>query len=798
MTLLERIANNLGFIKQTEVQNKLSSMIQTEIEKVSAEKPSYTSDSLMQFEIPPAKKTTDFLLAYAHYVLRCVDARSKEVGNIKLHLYKRSGTEWKEIEEHALLELLYRVNPFTTQSMFFETSQSYKDLAGESFWLKLRDNKKNVKELWSLRPDWIEVLPDKKTFIKGYKYKLNNSSDPKEHVVFPKEDVLHFKSFNPTNPFRGSSLVKAVAVEIDAYDFSGEYNRNFFYNSAKPAGILWTENTLKEDVRRRLEEQWKAKYGGKENAFKTAILEGGLKWQDIGSTQKDMDFATLRTMSRDDILAIFQVPKVIIGITDDVNRANARESRAVFQEVVIDPLMRSLVGFLNEFLVPDFGEDLWLDYEPPYPSDQTQDLKYYESGIKNGWLTVNEVREREGLDLINQDVADSILLPNNLIAVKDGQIVGMPSADSSTGTAGVNPDSGGGGIGDNMNDNNDSNKQRKMHMTPPHRPLAEKVKEDIKKKVKTQLMARTNPEVAELFAKALGIYNPETTNKVNPKPTDSKKKDLKQIAVEWTEENKQKYWKMLTDNALNYEDSIVTKLNRLFTKQEAEVLRRLDDSDLGKSAKGKVDKGITSILFDETSETALFANLIVPLIKGLIKSTGKSVEDFLGVDTDFSDNLTIVQNYLDEFKDKTLGSVNRTTRDQIIDQLQQGLAAGEGSDDLTKRVKSVYNSARQSRAAIIARTETIRASNFATEQIYIRSKVVVAKKWLTALDERTCEWCAPMDGRIIPLGQNFFNLGGSFTGNEGGVINFDFLEVKNPPLHPNCRCTLIPVTETDI
>src|SRR5690606_22005039 len=110
--------------------------------------------------------------------------------------------------------------------------------------------------------------------------------------------------------------------------------------------------------------------GGTKNAHKLAILGGGLKFDDAFKTSlKDMDFLNLRKFSRDEIFSIFQVPKSIVSITDDVNRANSMEHRAIFIENRIKPEMERLVNFLNEFLVPEWGDDLYLGFKDPTPNN---------------------------------------------------------------------------------------------------------------------------------------------------------------------------------------------------------------------------------------------------------------------------------------------------------------------------------------------------------------------------------------------------------------------------------------------
>jgi len=94
---------------------------------------------------------------------------------------------------------------------------------------------------------------------------------------------------------------------------------------------------------------------------------------------------------------------------------------------------------------------------------------------------------------------------------------------------------------------------------------------------------------------------------------------------------------------------------------------------------------------------------------------------------------------------------------------------------------------------MIARTETIRASNFGAEEAYIQSGVVEGKEWLTAFDERTCTSCEEMGGKTSGKPRTA-KLGQSFDVSDIDM-NFDYTEgeMPYPPLHPSCRCSLIAI-----
>jgi hypothetical protein len=121
-----------------------------------------------------------------------------------------------------------------------------------------------------------------------------------------------------------------------------------------------------------------------------------------------MDFINQKLQSRDEILSLFRVPKSILGITDDVNRANADASVYIFALRTIKPLMQKMVDTLNEFLLPDYEEGLTLDFDNPVPEDRVAEIAEFTAGYGK-WLSRNEIRAREGLEpTANGDVFSDV------------------------------------------------------------------------------------------------------------------------------------------------------------------------------------------------------------------------------------------------------------------------------------------------------------------------------------------------------------------------------------------------------
>jgi len=110
-----------------------------------------------------------------------------------------------------------------------------------------------------------------------------------------------------------------------------------------------------------------------------------MKFDNISISQKEMDFIESMHSVRDDILTAFGVPKPIVAVTDDVNRANAETAIYIFQSEVVKPEMERLVEKINEeMVIPDFGVDLYFDFVDPTPDDRQSLIAEYESSLKNG------------------------------------------------------------------------------------------------------------------------------------------------------------------------------------------------------------------------------------------------------------------------------------------------------------------------------------------------------------------------------------------------------------------------------
>ena len=329
------------------------------------------------------------------WVFACVSRIASAVAETKWRVYSKNGMELTELTEHPILDIIDFVNPFHTGLEMFEQTQTFIDLVGEVFWLVLKDAANKPAEIWVVNPTKMKVVPDREMYIKGYVYKNGN-----EEIPLNVEDVVHIKLPNPTNPFRGQSPLSSVNSDVEAEKYSSQYNRAFFQNSAEPNGVIQFDGTLTDSQYERLRLQWNKQYQGTSNSHKVAILEGGASFQANTLTQRDMQFKDLRIMNRDVIMGVYGLPKHILGIAEDVNRANAEASEYTFARWVLKPRLERIKAKLNEQFIPMYGKNIVIDYDTPIPADIDRNLTIADQGFKSGYVSRNEARAKVGLKAI--------------------------------------------------------------------------------------------------------------------------------------------------------------------------------------------------------------------------------------------------------------------------------------------------------------------------------------------------------------------------------------------------------------
>ena len=152
-----------------------------------------------------------------------------------------------------------------------------------------------------------------------------------------------------------------------------------------------------------------------------------------------------------------------------------------------------------------------------------------------------------------------------------------------------------------------------------------------------------------------------------------------------------------------------------------------------------------------------------------------------------------IQKWIDRSTTRLADGVGDTTIDRVARLLDKGLAEGLTVDELADRIEQKGFDA--ARARTIARTESTRAYTEGQVEAWKQTGMVTGKKWLVAPDP--CPFCEAIgqEDQTKGMSDAFYKVGDSINAADGSRFVVDFDNVTGPPLHPNCRCTIVPVLE---
>ena len=350
-------------------------------------------------------------------VYACVRILAEAVASLPLHVYEYQDDGGKKlVHDHPLYYLLHdEPNPEMTSFVFRETLMSHLLIWGNAYAQIIRDGAGRVLGLYPLLPDKMEVQRDDKGNI-YYVYSRNSDENPmfKEYgnIKLKAEDVLHI----PGLGFDGLIGYSPIAMAKNAVGMTlacEEYGASFFANGANPGGVLEHPGVLKDPSKVR--ESWNSVYRGVSNAHKIAVLEEGMKYQQIGIPPEEAQFLETRKFQINEIARLYRIPPHMVGDLDKSSFSNIEQQSLEFVKYTLDPwVIRWEQSLQKSLLLP--GEKgkyfIKLNVDGLLRGDYQSRMNGYAVGRQNGWFSANDIREMENMNPIPDEEGGNLYLIN--------------------------------------------------------------------------------------------------------------------------------------------------------------------------------------------------------------------------------------------------------------------------------------------------------------------------------------------------------------------------------------------------
>lgn len=346
------------------------------------------------------------------YVGSCANIWGLSFARAVFRVYDRESddAEWLN---HPAVELLKNPFPYFTGWELMHRISSDLIFEGNCYILKLRPKvsllSSSVSGLYPLQASRITTYPYNVQRIEYYEYNTGSGI-----TRFELDDIIHLKSPDRSSVIKGAPIILRIADVEEVERMQIEYRRLFYQKGGFLGATFTTDQNMSPDAFSRALDMLQTKYGGNQNAFKAALFDNNLKPVATAYSLKDMQMKEERELNRDEICAAFGVNKLLFGLSDNIQRGNADTVHYVFYSTHIDPLLDYIDQALtNQLLSVDFRSNdgsasLYFMHDKLAQRDTEQELKYYENGLKYGWLSPDEVRQEEGFPALGGEYS----LPN--------------------------------------------------------------------------------------------------------------------------------------------------------------------------------------------------------------------------------------------------------------------------------------------------------------------------------------------------------------------------------------------------
>ena len=775
-----------------------------------------------------------------------------------------AGCDVVEVHEHPVLELLD--NPSPEMDGYTLTIQRMLNLqlTGNAYLHPIISETIGVPiELWNMQSDLVTVVPDgNMDLVNSYTYgKQPNMVD------FRKDEVLHEKQPNPSDPFYGMGWVAAAIDAVDLLNSMDDYEQNVLDNQARPDWAIMVKEHLTDNQYQRLMQQVERQLGGKNNRSRPFIFEEGTSGQPMQFSPQDLAFDSGEARKIEVIAAIAGVPVTKLK-ANDPNLANAREGNLGWLRDTIIPYLTLDESFLNRQLLPMFGmfaDTLFLAYDDPVSADRSQQATIDASDIAAGIRTRNEVRADRGLEPISEG-GDELFVPMGTVPI-DVAIENARNPQPMFGQFNTAPKA-------EVEENEPIEEVPKDEAVELTEAELEGQPQQVEPSLAlngaqvtaaleiVNLVAQGQMPRASAIGQLMTFFNltedqaenimgdvgrgfvPELiieTESKAPTPVDGKCPDgwhympESNSCMEGESHPSETYSKANQEEEKSHDCDCKKKHNStkemwdesrsLISQKRAPVDKDNDEwretMELFSSPMDEFRDELVKVFRKEVEQHLALAGgmgefttsaeaeqkireITNQFVDEVILFSGQRELERLGLDLQFNQLDPVIANTLQNYKDQLTDTLIFGTGKEIAGKVDAGMRRGASTDEIADDIRSLLEEEPETgripieaRAEMIARTEVALINEIGRLDAWNQSGVVAGKQWVVAAG--ACESCQAMgrkNDKPIPINAAFASRGervgkvNVWTPTGGGL--------QTPPLHPNCRCTMIEILDDEL
>jgi HK97 family phage portal protein len=340
----------------------------------------------------------------------CLRVIAGGIGALPCHVYRRISP--KEVEkafdrrEYTLLH--DSPNPRMTSCVFREVLTLHALLYGNGYALIEFDMSGKVRALWPLMSELVKPILGEDGSLE---YIVTDAAGNEKK--YPSDEIIHIPDMG-LDGVNGLSRVMLHKEGIGLGQALEAFGSEYFGHGTAPSGIITIAGKLSDPAKERLKQSWHSSHGVPGQRHKVPIFEEGMDYKGIALQADHAQFIESRKFQLSEMERMMGVKPHKIG---DLEKATFSNIEHQAQEHIEDTLRPWVVRWEQELtrkLFPKSDLFIELNLDGLLRADFNTRMEGYSKGRQWGWLSVNDIREKENMNPLPGKDGDQYLVPTNM------------------------------------------------------------------------------------------------------------------------------------------------------------------------------------------------------------------------------------------------------------------------------------------------------------------------------------------------------------------------------------------------
>jgi len=384
------------------------------------------------------------------YVRSAIGILQDSISQIPVKIL-REDADGELVELYRVRDPAFRKDLFSAPNPFFTYDEYISDiilnycLYGNAFTTLEIDGGKA--ETYSIDPTKMRIVPDKRNYIKQYEYGNGTSK-----VIYVPRQIGHIRTRSLSGIYFGQSPIETISNELNTLLYQNKFLLDYFKNSARPDGVLVTDNFLSPTIKDKIRAEWNrlhSFFGS--NAGKVAILSNGLRYEKIQDSLSDVNVDKLDNFLARRVATAFRIPMLFFANSENVNFSTSTNVIKIYYRMAVRPIISRIEDRLTRLVQGYFNDNkLHVKFQLHGLPGLVEDLETYAKTLGSlkdaGIVSANEARKmlnqvvRVNLDIRDDEAADELVVRGSGSARDAGQPQQSPDKPRREGTDNTNSD----------------------------------------------------------------------------------------------------------------------------------------------------------------------------------------------------------------------------------------------------------------------------------------------------------------------------------------------------------------------